>query len=651
MSDAGLDLTQFSIEELMHIEVVSVARKEQTIFEAAAAVFVITGEDMRRAGVTSIPEALRMVPGVQAGRQDANKWAVTARGFNDVFANKLLVLIDGRSVYTPVFSGVFWDVQDLVLEDVERIEVIRGPGGTLWGANAVNGVINILTKEARDTQGGLVHLGGGTDEEAFATARYGGSLSERAYYRVHAKYFQRAASKGTAGLDLEDDWYLGRVGGRLDWELDSGDVLTLQGSVYDGQVGQTVQLTTGLEPPYVETFPDDWTIDGGHVLAGWRRVLDEDADLELQVYYDHTERRGTPIGGQTETFDMDFQHRFRPSRRQEIVWGLNTRTLRDDFSGSFTITFDPPNRTTHLFSVFAQDEVAFRQDRLHLIGGAKLERNSYTGFELQPNVRLVWMPSPDRTLWGAVSRAVRTPSRNEVDQIANVQIVPPDENFEGSPLIVARVVGNRDFESENLLAFDMGYRTRLGESIALDLAGFYNFYNDLHTSEPGTVFAEGEAGAEHVVLPLLVDNKLHGTTRGVEVAANWQVRPKWQLRGAYTYLHMDMELDADGRDPLATTWDVENPKHWVSLRSAVDLTRRIGLDLHLRYMDELPVLEIDRYLTLDARLGWRASERLEVFVVGQHLLTSPHMEFTRQNVVNLTGEVRAGLYGGLNFYL
>ena len=643
------DLTELGIEELMNIEVVSVAKKEQAMFEAAAAVFVLTAEDLRRSGVTNIPEALRLVPGMQVGRVDANKWAISARGFNDQFANKLLVLTDGRSVYTPVFSGVFWEAQDVVLEDVERIEVIRGPGGSLWGANAVNGVINILTKEAQDSQGGFVQIGGGSQEQGFATVRYGGKAGKNGHFRIYAKRVQRDGLEDAAGRELGDGWRIDRGGGRLDWRLSDRDALTLQGDAYRGEMGETVQIVTSLETPYVERFVDEFEVEGGNALARWKRRWGEEAELELQIYFDRVERRSRPVDGWTQIFDVDVQHRFGPTRKQEIVWGLGGRFIRDYFKPLFTLSFDPPSRNTHILSAFVQNDIALDDKRLHLIVGTKLEHNTYTGFEIQPNARLVWIPTRQHALWGAISRAVRTPSRSENDQRARVQVLPPGQLTPESPLALVAVWGNRDFVSEDLLAFDLGYRTYLGNELTLDLATFYNIYDDLRTNEPSVPLFEETPPPAHMLVPIVAQNRLHGVTYGAEAAVNWQLFERWHLHAAYTYLQMDMELDKDSVDLVATTWDVENPNHQLSVRSSWDATRRLRLDIGVRYMDELPILQTDSYLTMDFRLGWQPVDRLEFFLAGQNLLDSPHLEFPRQMVITVPGTMRAGMYAGLSW--
>ena len=638
-----VDLTQLSIEELMNIEVTSPARKEQAIFDAGTAVSVLTGDDLRRSGVTSVAEALRLVPGVQVGRVDANKWAISARGFNDGFANKLLVLIDGRSVYTPLFSGVFWDAQDVVLEDVERIEVIRGPGGTLWGANAVNGVVNIITRKAEETQGGMVQAGAGSTETLFTTVRYGGRLDEHTHYRVYARRAARPGAEDVDGRDLDDEWHLSRVGTRLDRQLSDRDRVTLQGEVYSGEVGQTFQLTTSLVAPFKETFVEKTELGGGHALGRWKRRLGDDSDLELQLYYDRAERLGKPIGGTTETYDVDFQHRFPLTRTQEIIWGWGARFIADDFDNSFAISLNPASRSTHLFSGFVQEEIALAERRLLLTVGSKVEHNTYTGLELQPNARAVWTPAPRHLVWGAVSRAVRTPSRAESDQRFSGVVVATDT------LILVATLGSRDFESEHVLAFDLGYRTQVAERLAVDLAVFYNFYDNLRTSELKSAELEETPPPLHYLVPVLTQNKLHGVTHGLEATASWQALPRWSLHAAYTYLQMDMELDEGSNDPVATTWDEENPNHQLVLRSAWDVSDRLGLDITARYMDDLPILDADSYLTLDARLGWRPVASAELFLVGQHLLDSPHLEFPRQTVVLLPGTVRRGVYGGLTW--
>lgn len=643
------DLTRMSIEELMNLEVMSPAKKEQGMFGAAAAISVLTAEDLRRSGVTSIPEALRLLPGVQAGRVNGSKWAISVRGFNDLFANKLLVLVDGRTVYTPIFSGVFWESQEVMLGDVERVEVIRGPGGTLWGANAVNGVINVLTRSTEETQGGLVQVGAGSHERGGGSVRFGGKLGERGHYRLYAKHSEWRETEDAEGRHLEDDWSASRAGGRFEWNLSDRDLLTVQGEVYGGDIGEPLQITTSLEAPFEETFVDQVEMEGGSLLGRWQRRLGEEGDLELQIYYDRMERQGQAIDGSVQTFDFDFQHRFSPARYQEVVWGAGGRFITDEIAPSVMIRFLPQERSTHLLSAFLQNEISLSDGQLRLILGSKFEHSTYTGFEVQPNARFTWRPTDRQTVWGAVSRAVRTPSRSEQDQWGIAQVIPEGELAVGSPLTVISVVGSDDFRSEELLAFDLGYRVQPGERWGMDLAVYYNIYDDLRTNETGLPVAVQEDGLSYLLVPISISNGLHGITYGFEVGGNWQARERWQLRAAYTYLKMDMELDAGSNDPLATTWDEENPNHQLVVRSAWDMGKRLSLDTTVRYMDELPILETDSYVTADARLGWRPTDGVELFLVGRHLLDSPHIEFPRQMPVTLPGVVEREIYTGVNW--
>jgi len=644
------DLTRMSIEELMNLEVMSPAKKEQGMFGAGAAISVLTAEDLRRSGVTSIPEALRLLPGVHAGRVNGSKWAISVRGFNDLFANKLLVLVDGRTVYTPIFSGVFWESQEVMLGDVERVEVIRGPGGTLWGANAVNGVINVLTRSAEETQGGVVQVGAGSHERGGGSARFGGKLGDRGYYRLYAKHSEWRETEDAEGRPLEDDWNASRVGGRCEWNLSDRDLLTVQGEVYGGEIGEPLQITTSLEsPPFEETFVDQVEMGGGSLLGRWQRRLGEEEDFELQVYYDRMERQGEAIHGLVQTFDFDFQHRFSPGRYQEVVWGAGGRFIADEIVPSVMLRFEPRKRSTHLFSAFLQNEVSLSDGQLKLILGSKFEHSTYTGFEVQPNARFTWRPTGKQTVWGAISRVVRTPSRSEHDQFAIGRVIAEGALAPGSPLTVIAVVGSDDFRSEELLAFDLGYRVQPGEQWGLDLAVYYNLYDNLRTNETGLPVAAEARGLSYLLVPISISNKLHGITYGFEVGGNWQAGERWRLRAAYTYLKMDMELDAGSNDPVATTWDEENPNHQLVVRSAWDVDERLSLDATVRYTDELPILKTDSYVTADARLGWRPIEGVELFLVGRHLLDSPHIEFPRQQPVTLPGVVEREINAGLNW--
>ncbi|MDY6989878.1 MAG: TonB-dependent receptor [Thermodesulfobacteriota bacterium] len=646
-SEQTPDFAEMTLEELMDIEITSVSKRPQRLSGAAAAVFVITQEDIRRSGATTIPEALRMVPGLQVAKIDAKTWAVTSRGFNGRLANKLLVLMDGRTVYTPTFSGVHWDMQDTMLEDVDRIEVIRGPGATLWGANAVNGVINIMTKEAKDTQGGLVSVGAGTEERGFGGLRYGGKLGDDAYYRIYAKYFERDGGVDSSGHDTADDWDAGRAGFRVDWQGDGPDAFTFQGDVSEENCSKTA-TTLMLTPPFASTAHKDYEVTAANLLSRWTRTQSDTSDMALQLYYDYIDRETTRVHIPRRTVEVDFQHRFGLTRGQEIVWGLGYRFTSDDSDATFSATMSPESRDDHLFSAFFQDEMALIEDRLYLTLGSKLEHNDYTGFEVQPNVRVLWTPKQGHSVWAAVSRAVRTPSRSEEDARLNSKVLPPDALFPGSPVAVSSFFGSRDFKSEVLMAYEIGYRTFPTKRLSLDIAAFFNDYDNLRSGKQGEMFAEATPSPEHLVIPVTADNRMEAQTYGVEVAAQLELLPWWRLRGAYTYLEIEQEID-DNTAVLLEDPEGQSPRHQFSLRSSMELLRDLDLDLWLRYVDDLPGQDVDSYTTLDARLAWRPRKDLEVSLVGQNLLDKHHPEFTMEIVESLPIEAERSVYGKITW--
>lgn len=605
---AAADLKRLSIEELMEIDVTSVSRRAERLHEAAAAIVLITQEDLRRSGVTSLPEALRLVNSLHVARQTQRDWAISARGFNITTANKMLVLIDGRSVYTPLFSGVFWDVQDTLLEDVERIEVIRGPGATLWGANAVNGIINVITRKAADTQGGLVTAGAGTEERGFGAARYGGTLGESGHYRVYGKYFDRDSLVLANGADARDSRWMGQGGFRADWSASERDAFTLQADAYTGRTGETLR--------------DDTNLDGGNLLGRWSRRLAEDSDLELQVYWDRTHRYIPDLFEEhLDILDLDFQHRFPVAERHDLVWGFGYRRHHDRVGNSDAVGFFPPRRDFDLFSLFVQDEVSLLGDRLAVTAGTKLEHNDSTGFEVQPSLRAAWKASERRTLWAAVSRAVRTPTRIDED----VVFFLPN----GSPIIE----GSRAFESEEVLAYELGYRIQPYPELLLDVATFYNVYDNLRTQEP-----LGSAPLPRVLL-----NNLEAETLGLELRVNTQPMQGWSLQMAYAWLDKDLRLEPGSRDPFGGLAEGNDPEHRATLRSLIDLPGGFELDGWLRYVSALPSPTVDDYMELDLRLGWRASDALELSLVGQNLLHESHAEFGP--ATPFREEVERGFYG------
>lgn len=653
---AKTDLTSKSVEDLINIEVTSVSKKEERLFQTAAAVYVITQEEIRRSGMTNIPELLRLVPGLEVARIDGNKWAITARGFNKRFANKLLVLVDGRSVYTPEFSGVYWEVQDLMLEDIERIEVIRGPGGTLWGANAVNGVINIITKRAEDTQGGLLVAGGGSEERGQGGLRYGGKLSDRAHYRVYGKYYNRAGLADAAGAAANDGQEAVRGGGRLDWKLNDRDTLMIEGDLYHTDLRETSILFSlhSLADPLVPPVNTRGEFNGGSLLGRWARTFSERSDMALQVYYDRFDRDIYDLSVTINTFDADFQHHVAMGRRHDLVWGLGYR-LNADRIGSDpygAVSYDPEARKTSLFSAFAQDEITLAKDRLRLTLGAKLEHNAFSGFEAQPSARLLWTPRPHQALWGAVSRAVRTPARFDHNLRVNAFVGLDPGNL---PLVVA-VFGDPGMKPETLLAYEFGYRIQPGRKLFFDLALFYNRYDQLMTLEPDMPFFEPDP-LPHVVLPSRLKNLLRGATYGVEASANWTPCKDWKIHGSYAFLRMPLHAAPGSLDVLSVNAEGDSPRHKFQLRSYLTLPRNFELDASAYYVSRLSGLQIPglppfaapAYARLDVRLGRRLSERLEVSLAAQNLLNGRHAEFAAYDISVLPSQVKRSVYGKLTW--
>ncbi len=643
------DVTAMSMEDLMNLQVTSVSKHTQKVADAAAAIFVITQEDIRRSGATSIPEALRLVPGLEVARIDQNKWAIGSRGFNGRFDNKLLVLIDGRSVYTPLFSGVYWNVEDVMLEDVDRIEVIRGPGATLWGANAVDGVINVITKKAKSTQSAVVTAGAGTEERAAGGVRYGGKLGDNTYYRAYTKYFDWGPSAYPSGMTAHDGWDALRGGFRADWTPAGANSLTLQGDIYRTRFDETLTVAS-LSAPYSNTFPNDGKYSGGNILGRWNHAS-EGSSMSLQMYYDNTTITDHSLFGDHQNIlDIDFQHGFHVGDSQQFVWGVGYRSIRDKNDASFTVSLQPNQVTLNQFSTFIQDEISLADNRLQITLGSKFERNEFTGFEIEPNARLLWNLTPNQSIWTAVSRAVRTPALTEEGLRLNSQVIPPGTPANPTPLpAVVAVFGSQQFNSEDLLAYELGYRVQATSSVSLDIATFYNNYSNLRSAEPGAPFVEGSPAPTDIVIPFVAGNKMSGGTYGVELFADWKVIPKWRLVGSYSYLQMDIHKNRDSQDPTPDNPNGSSPRHQWYLRSSIDLPKHFEQDTTLRFVDQLPGLNVPSYYSLDAHLGWRPVTKLEISIGGQNLLNNWHFEFMPDFVNTSPTVVKRSIFGSITW--
>jgi iron complex outermembrane receptor protein len=598
------ELKKMSLEELMNLDVTSVAKTPGPYGQAPAAIDVITGDAIRRSGASSIPEALRLADNLDVAQQNSHDWAISARGFNTALANKLLVLIDGRSVYTPLFSGVFWNVQDYLLEDIYHIEVISGPGGTLWGANAVNGIINITSKNAKDTQGLYVEAGGGTWLQDFAGVRYGGTLASNVYFRIYGKYFDRGNEVFANGNDASDSWRMGQGGFRIDAEPSSQNMYTLQGDLY----GSHLNIPTGGEGE----------ADGGNILGRWSHTFSDDSDMTLQLYYDRTHLVdpitnpfGTAdiLGDDLDTYDLDFQHHFGWGEHNRFVWGLGYRFTHDVVDPAQNLAFVPSHLNHNLYDVFIQDEILIIKN-LYFTLGTKIEHNDYTGFEFEPSGRLQWNATAGQMFWAAVSRAVRTPSR-----------VDRDIREPGSPPIV--LAGGSNFDSETVIAYELGYRAQLGPKLSASISAFYNDYDHVRSLSftPATI------------LPLFFANNLEGETYGFEFNGTYQLFDWWRLHGGYDLLKENIRVESGQTDINNALNETSDPQQQFSFRSSMDLPHQMELDAGLRWVDILHNNNaatpgtVPSYFELDARLAWHPTKNLELSIVGQNLLHDHHPEY------------------------
>lgn len=578
--DTDINIKETSIEQLMQINVTTVSRQGDEWQTTPAAVFVLTRDDLQRAQVTNIPDALRLVPGVEVARLDANKWAVSIRGFNSRTANKLLVMIDGQSIYDPLFGGVFWESRSEAFDNIERIEVVRGPGGTLWGANAVNGVINVITRNAADTRGSFVEVGAGS-EEGLASVRQGWQVAPNASARVYAAGSTRAT--GYSALPPQDDARLARGGFRMDWSSGGTDKFMLKGDVFDGTFGERLSAISA----------QDVGQTGSSLVARWTRDRDDGSQTMMQVWYDRFALDNLNLGEDRDTYDIELQHAWRAGDTHRFVVGTGYRRTRDEIRNGPILGLVPDSRADSLTSAFVHDEMTLPARTVRVQLGVKVEHNDYSGAEWQPSARVAWVPDPDRTAWAAVSRAVRSPSRLESDIVA-----PPF------------LTGNQGFRAEQVDAYELGYRQRVSPQVWVDVATFYNVYRDLLSIE-GTV----------------VDNKLGGTAVGVEIATRWQANAQWRFDLAYAYLGLNIRADDDSIDTTsAPRIEGGNPRHQLSWRSSWNPRAGLRIDADLRYVSELEALAVPSYLTADIGMTWRMLKGLDLRLSGRDLFDSHHPE-------------------------
>jgi iron complex outermembrane receptor protein len=601
----------------------------------AASLYVLTRDDIRRSAATSLPELLRLVPGLQVARASSRNWAIGARGFNNTSSDKMLVLVDGRAIYSPIFAGVFWDVQDVVLADVERIEVILGPGASMWGSNAVNGVINITTLRATETVGGVAALDAGNEDHFRTRARYGVRVGRSGAVRLSGQYLDRdAAGQFGADTDAPDDWRWGTLGARYDVRPGPRDDLSVQAQAYWAG-GDRLRVLPAPAPAFVQPDPGTLVASGAYGRVRWAREQSERSGFALQAYLDHSIRKDGAFWrrGRVDVLDLDFQHRLPIGQRHDLVWGAGYRVTDDANTPSYTLAFLPPNRTLTLATGFLEDDIDVGAGRWFLTAGARLERSTYTGLEVQPTARLRWSPNARHTAWASVSHAVRSPSRLDEDLREVAGTIPAD------PPVTVVAAGIDRFKPEKLTAYELGYRGEPARELGLDASLFFHSYRRLRTLLPG---APDPVTHE---LDYTVRNGALGEAWGGTVAATWRVRPRWRLRASYTYVHDFAGLTGDHPGEVVDAIGGPNPRHQASLQSSWDIGRRIELDVYARYVDSLAVAGIPGYGQADVRVAWRPVPAVTLAILGQDLLADRHREFGPDVFVPYAQEIQRRIIG------
>ena len=611
-------LRQLSLADLANVEVTSASKEPEQIWKTAAAIYVLTQEDIRRSGATSIPEVLRLVPGVEVARISSSQWSVGIRGFGSSFSKSVLVLIDGRSVYTPLFAGVYWDVQNVLLDDVERIEVIRGPGGTIWGSNAVNGVINIITKDAKDTRGTYASASGGDIDQTRDAVRYGGH-GKNLDYRAYAMGFGRAP-EFHSDRDNYDAWQLGQAGFRTDSRLTDRDTLTVQGDLYRGVVGQQVAIGY-YSPPAQRTVDGTQDVSGGNLLGRWRRALSSTSDLQVQASYDRTYRLGAQLGETRNTFDIDLIHHFVFKQRNEVIWGLGARLSPSDVIQTVaTVNFHPHHESDNIYSAFVQDQIAILPNKLWLTVGSKFEHNIFTGWESEPSARLLWTPTARQTLWAAVSRAIRTPSRIDEDlELSGLAVT--------NPTVFVCICDNRQFVSETLLGYEAGYRRLVTPRFYVDIAAFHNQYNDLTSFGNASLSIVASPPPSYILVSVPFANGIMGSTNGGEISPDWKATRWMDLKATYSYVSLNLQdKPTHTKTSYVSMYEGSSPHHEATAQVLFNLPKGFEFDPTYRYVGALPAQSAKAYHTVDARLGWHFGKTFEFSVTGQNLLQPRHAE-------------------------
>lgn len=637
-------LRDMSLEQLSQIEVTSPSKEPTPAFRSPVAIYVITGEDIRRSGAKTIPDALRLAPGVEVAQIDSSKFSVGIRGFGTRNSRDVLVLIDGRTVYTPLFAGTYWEVQDTLLEDIDRIEVIRGPGGTIWGPNAVDGVINIITKSSKDTQGAYVETGGGNVQQGFVSARYGGAVGSDLTWRAYAKSYTRGPEQHFDGDDF-DAWRGAQGGFRMDSTPNARDTYTLQGDIYTQEAGERVGVSTYV-PPTIGTADGYAYASGEDILFRWTRKLSDRSDFQIQTYWDRTARHEPNLGEIRDTWDVDFSGRVGLPFRQELLYGLEGRVSPDHFQTVISgLVFYPFHRADYLVSGFLQDDISLIDRKLTLSLGTKLLRTNYAGYSPEPSARIIWTPDDKHSVWAAYTHAVRTPSDAEEDFYLSSY-----QGMASGYEVFARFDPNPSFAPEQMNGYELGYRQLLGKNFYLDVALFYNRYHDLFSQDlagpialaTGLPFPVPVEPPTYLLIPAQFRNDLYGFTTGGEIAPEWRPTEQVRLRASYSYLNMNLSKSptvALGETPAMV--EGSSPRHEATFESSFDISKKLQLDLIYRYVSALPVVSAPAYSTGDVRFAWRFASHLELSLVGRNLMQPWHVEYSA-DPGGAVGIVRSG---------